>query len=106
MSDGRRGQEGSVALLALVALLLASVLAAGVGRVGAAATARARAQAAADAVALAGAADGRAAAERIATANGAAVVAYRSDGADVLVTVERSTARATARARWEPGAIP
>ena len=106
MTDRRRRQEGHVALLALVALLLAAVLSAGLARLGAVAGQRAHARAVADAVALAGAAEGRDRAERVAAANDARLVAYRAEGADVQVTVERGPARATARARWEPGAIP
>lgn len=102
----RDHQRGQVAPLALVALLLAGLLALGVARVGVAASSRASAQAAADAVALAGASDGRAAAADVAEANQATLVAFRQQGDDVEVTVERRGATATARARWDPAPIP
>ena len=48
---------------------------------------RRSAQRAADAAALAGVTAGRGAAERMAAANGASLVAYGRTGADVIVTV-------------------
>jgi Flp pilus assembly protein TadG len=62
---------------------------------------RTRAQTAADAAALAGAADGRDAAERVAGANGGEVEVYAARGAEVEVTVRVGEARATSRARRE-----
>ena len=59
---------------------------------------RAKAQSFADAVALAGAAEGEAAAGRIAVANGAEVVSYRENGNSVEVTVVALGVRATAAA--------
>ena len=90
-----------VPLLA-VALVLFGVVALGLVRVTIAVTQRSAAQAAADATALAGAVDGPTAADEVAAANGARVIAYVDDGGEVQVTVERQGVRATARARWEP----
>jgi hypothetical protein len=95
-----------VAPLVLVAVLFAGLVVFGVGRIGHAATLRASAQAAADASALAGAADGRDAAASIAAENHADLVSFRQVGDDVVVTVRRRGATATARARWVPAAIP
>lgn len=89
-------------MLPLIAavIVLIGLLALGVGRIGTVAIGRARAQAAADAAALAGARDGRGAAERYASANGATVVAYTEIGADVRVSVRVSTGEtAIAQAR-------
>lgn len=106
MKTDDRSERGQAAILALVALLFAGVLAAGLAQVGRAAAQRASAQAAADATALAGASAGRSAADDVAAANDAQVVAYRVEDVDVLVTVERRGASATARARWVPTPIP
>ena len=92
--------------LVLVALLFAVLLAVGVAQVGRAASLRASAQAAADASALAGAADGQGAAGQVAAANHAVLRSYRTDGTDVVVSIERRGATATARARWQLPAIP
>lgn len=100
------GERGQVVPLLAVALVLSGVLAVGLVRVAVAASGRAAAQAAADAAALAGAAEGLAAAERVAADNGAAVVSYRSDDADVTVVVRRGRHRATATARWDATAAP
>lgn len=85
-----------------ITLLLAGILAVGLIHLAGSAARRAAADAAADATALAGAADGRDAAEAVATANDARLVAYREDGTEVEVEVIRADVRATARARWEP----
>jgi hypothetical protein len=103
--------HGAVALLVVLAALAVSGLAL-------VATVRAsevlldggRARTAADAVALAGVLHGRAAAERIASDNGAVIVSWRSVAIDtgdpppVVVTVEVrvGTARASARATNGP----
>jgi hypothetical protein len=89
----------------LIALL---VLAAGgavvlLGRVGGAAVDRASARTAADAAALAGAAEGRAAAERLATADGGRIVSYRQQGMETEVRVRVGQASALARARRDAG---
>ncbi|MEZ5137617.1 MAG: pilus assembly protein TadG-related protein [Acidimicrobiales bacterium] len=106
MPERRHRQEGQAALLAMVALLLAATAIAGVAHLGRAAAQRAGVQAAADAAALAGASGGRDAAERLAGANGAELVAFVAEGPDVEVTVVRGPVRATARARWDPSPIP
>lgn len=95
-------QRGQAAPIVAVFLLVVGLLGVGLVHVAAAAAVRARVEAAADATALAGAADGRSAAERVATANGARLVGYREEADDVVVQVERRGARATARARWVP----
>lgn len=97
-----RSQRGQVVPLLAVALVLFGVVALGLVRVSTAVTQRSAAQAAADATALAGAVDGPAAADEVAAANGARVVAYLDGGGEVEVTVERRGVRATARARWDP----
>lgn len=61
-----------------------------------------RAQAAADAAALAGVIDGRSAADSVARANGAALVAWSVRGDEVIVVVAVADQRATARATDAP----
>lgn len=63
------------------------------------ATQRARAHTAADAAALAGAAEGEAAAREVAVANGAELVAWYARGRDVWVEVTLGDASARAKAR-------
>lgn len=92
-------ERGSAMPVLVVCMLLACALMFAVGRLGAAATERARAQTAADAAALAGAADGRDAADAFARTNGGAVVRYLVDNDDVEVVVRVGSAVATARAR-------
>ncbi|MCB1039993.1 MAG: hypothetical protein R2701_01540 [Acidimicrobiales bacterium] len=106
MTDRVRCQRGQAALLALVAVLFAGLLAAGVVRVGAAVAQRGSVQAAADAVALASAGGGPAAAQAVADANHVEVVSITEQGNDVVVIVGRDHLRATARARWAPRPIP
>jgi hypothetical protein len=97
-NDRERGQ-------ALPLLLLAVLLAGGtmlvLTRLGAVATHDARARTAADATALAAAAEGPAAAERVATANGGRVLTVEELGADVRVEVAVGERTATAQARAE-----
>lgn len=95
-----RGCDGGQVLpLLLVVVLLAGVVGLGLVRVAVASAHRSSAQAAADAAALAGAAEGEDAARRLATANDAEVLSYRSDGMEVEVVVRRREVVATARAR-------
>ena len=93
-----RDQRGQVLPLAAGVIAIAAVAMVLVVHVGRAANDRARARTAADAVALAGAAEGRAAAEGIAAANHAAIERYTETGDGVLVRVRVGSARATARA--------
>lgn len=92
-------ERGSAVPLVAVAVVLAGMMLMGLGRVGAAGAARAAARTAADAAALAGAADGRTAAEALARANGAELVAYEGIGPDTRVTVRVGPAEAVGRAR-------
>ena len=94
-----RGQA-VVLLLAVVVLIVLSMVA--VGRFGARVVGIEQAQIAADAAALAGVDGGRAAAARLADANGAALVSFTAIGDDVLVTVVVDGVRATARASRAP----
>jgi hypothetical protein len=92
-----------VVVLATVVAVLGAV---GVGAVGRAAVDRRRASTAADAAALAGAINGRPAAEAVAAANGAALVNWSMtagpDGVTVEVRVTRGDASASARASTQP----
>ena len=64
---------------------------------------RAHARTAADAAALAGAAEGRDAADEVARANGAVLESFVAIGADVEVRVRVGSTHATARAQREGG---
>jgi Flp pilus assembly protein TadG len=94
-----RDERGSVTVLVAVLLTLVAALCVSLSNLGAAAGDRARAQSAADAAALAGVAEGREAAERLAARNGAVLVDYREDEATVDVRVEVHGANAQASAR-------
>lgn len=87
-------------LLAVVVIAALSVVA--VGLFGRRIIDRGRAQTAADAAALAATAGGNFAAQRLATANGAVLVAYAESGDVVTVVVEVNGERATARATDGP----
>lgn len=91
-----RGQTLPFAVLVLAVAALGLVL---VVRTAAVAADRAHAQSAADAAALAGAAGGRAAAERLAIANDCILERYERRGDVVTVQVRSGEARATASAR-------
>lgn len=91
-------ERGQVVPLVAVVVLIAGLMALGLGRVGQAAVSRARAQTAADAAALGGAADGRSAADALATANGAHLDQYEELGSSVRVHVSIGDAHAVARA--------
>lgn len=93
-------QAGQTVPLMALLLLLVALMGAGLVRVAAASAARASTQAAADAAALAGANDGREAADRLARRNGAELVAYEEVDLDVVVTIRRGRFTARARARW------
>lgn len=100
----RDRERGQVTPLVAVVVLVVALVALGVARLGAGAVDAARARTAADAAALAGAAEGRAAADEVAAANGGRLVFYEALGTDVVVTVEvgQASVRARARAWWEP----
>ncbi len=103
-----RGDDGQ--LLPLYALVLVVACAAIVllGHLGQLAHRRAQARTAADASALAGAADGREAAARVAAANCAVLEVFveRDGGVDVRVSVHGTSAIARAeRARPAPGVM-
>jgi len=99
----RERERGSTVPLLAVAVVLVGMMVMGLGRMGAAGAARATARTAADAAALAGAADGRAAAEALASANGAELVSYEGIGLDTRVTVRVGPAQAVGRARRAAG---
>ncbi len=92
------GERGSVVPLAAVLAVAIGGLVIGLGRVGVEVVTASRASSAADAAALAGAAQGRQAAERLAAANGAVLVAFEAEGREVQVTVRVGGAEAVARA--------
>jgi hypothetical protein len=93
-------QRGQTVPLVAAVLLVVALVGTGLVRVASAASARAATQAAADAAALAGAGDGRTAAERLARRNGAELLTYEEIDLDVVVTVRRGRFTARARARW------
>jgi hypothetical protein len=95
----KKPERGSVLPFIALAMVLAGVSMVLLARVGGAATARAGARNAADAAALAGAAEGRAAAVALAQANGAELVSYSEVGLDTLVRVRLGPAEASGRAR-------
>jgi len=101
----RRGRSDDGQLLPLYAVI---VLLAGGSMVllvhlGVLAVHRAQARSAADAAALAGAAEGRAAADEVAQRNGAVLESFAEEGNDVEVRVRVGSTRATARARRDGG---
>ncbi len=99
--SSRRGAGDAGQVVPLAAALMVLVVTALVALVPAveALTARARASTAADAAALAGAAEGEAAARRLAAANGAELVEFRREGDEVVVRVRVGAVEAEARAR-------
>jgi hypothetical protein len=99
----RRGDGGQAAALAVIALTtLAVVLIMAVAQLGTSVLERSAAQTAADAAALAGVIGDRPAADRVARANGAAIIAWRAGPHEVTVTVRLGDAVATARATDAP----
>lgn len=95
-----RAQRGQAVPLMAALLLVVALVGTGLVRVASESADRAATQAAADATALAGASDGRVAAERLARRNGSELVAYEEVDLDVVVTVRRGRFTARARARW------
>jgi hypothetical protein len=99
----RRGEKGSTVPLLAVMVLVAGGAIVLLGRVGGASVDRASARTAADAAALAGAAEGRAAAASVAAADGGRIESYREQGVETEVRVSVGQATALARARRESG---
>ncbi len=93
-------QRGQAVPMVAAMLVLVGLLGVGLVRVAAASAGRSATQAAADAAALAGAADGRDAAARLARRNGAELTSYEEVDLDVVVVVRRGRFTARARARW------
>jgi hypothetical protein len=96
-----RGEHGQALPLVAGGLVLVALLAVGAVRLGGVVTDRARAHTAADAAALAGAAEGRTAAAKVAAANGGRLTGYQSSGSSVEVTVRVGDVRAVARAELQ-----
>ena len=93
--------RGQAVMLALAVVVLAAVLAVGLAHMAVGVVRREQAQAAADAAALAGAQGGRAAATRLARANGAELITFavvhRASGTiEVTVSYRGTVARARA----------
>jgi hypothetical protein len=97
-----RGDRGQAVVLLLTVVVLAALAVVAVGSFAQRVTARGRAQTAADAAALAATTGGRAAAQRLASANGATLVSLVVTGADVTVVVEFGGMRAAAQATNGP----
>ena len=98
-------QRGQVVPLLAALVVLAGLAMIALGHLGGGAVERAEARRAADAAALAGAADGKSAAQRLAGDNGAALSRYGETGKDTEVVVRFGDARAIARARREGGGV-
>jgi outer membrane lipoprotein SlyB len=94
----RRDEAGQAIPLVIGVVAVMALLLVGVGWFGAGLVDAAAARTAADAAALAGAVDGRGAAAELAAANGSELVSFRQIGDDVIVTVRRGRATASARA--------
>ncbi len=103
-----RGMAGQAVPLVAALVGVAVVLVLAMGELAADVVDAGQARSAADAAALAGVEGGRQASSTIAASNGAALVMWRRDGADVVVTVRVRDATATSRATGgdvaEPGA--
>jgi len=104
----RSGDSGQALPLMALAVMLAVVAILALARLGGALDDSARARTAADAAALAGAVDGRKAAQDLADQNGGTLVNFvrRGDTVDVSVRVGRATAVASAGARVDWVARP
>lgn len=96
--EGER-DRGQATPLLVVAVGLIAVMVLSLGPMGRTVAQRAQARTAADAAALAGAAEGREAAEQVAEANGAELVSYERSGDDVTVEVVVGGVPASGRAR-------
>lgn len=98
--SGDTGQTATLAVIALTTLAIVLIIA--VARLGTTILERSAAQTAADAAALAGVVSGRTAADAVAGANGAVIIAWTTAGHTVSVTVRLGDAVATARATDAP----
>ena len=101
-------ERGSVLPLVALLVVVAGGLCVALGRLGGDAVEAAQARTAADAAALAGAAEGEAAARAVAEDNGAVLVVYFEDGLDVEVRARVGHAEVGARATRTGGgpAVP
>jgi uncharacterized membrane protein len=102
VQDALENQRGQVLPLAALLLVLAAVALMVTVQVGRVLDDRARAATAADAAALAGAAEGEAAAREMAEANDAQLLSFRQEGADTVVEVRVGRAVGRARATRDP----
>jgi len=94
--------SGQAVVLLLAVIVIAALSVVAVGLFGQRIVDRGHAQTAADAAALAGAVGGRAAAQRLASTNGASLVAFVDAGDVVSVVVEFDGVSAGARATSGP----
>jgi uncharacterized membrane protein len=93
-----RSDHGQLLPLYAVIMLVACGAIVLLAQLGQRANRRVQARTAADAAALAGAAEGRSAANAVATANGAVLDDFRQEGTEVSVVVHIAGTHATARA--------
>jgi len=100
-----RGERGQAVPLLAALVVIAGLAMIALAHLGGGAVERAAARRAADAAALAGAAEGRGAADRLAAANDASIRRYDESGRDAEVVVRFGEARAIARARRESGGL-
>ena len=98
MGERWRFDGGQAVPLTAALVAVAAVLVLGIGHLAGDVVDAGRARAAADAAALAGVTGGPGAAATFAVRNGATLVRWRREGADVVVTVRVGDAVATARA--------
>ena len=98
-----RSDSGQLAPLYALIVLVACGAALVLVHLGVITVHRAHARTAADAAALAGAAEGRGAAEQVAVANGAVLESFEAVGDEVEVRVRVDGSHARARARREGG---
>jgi hypothetical protein len=99
-------ERGQVVPLLAAFVVFAGLFMIGLAHLGGGAAQRAMARRAADAAALAGAAEGPDAAQRLARANDARITRNKTSGNESEVVVEYGDARAIARARREGGGQP
>lgn len=106
MGRSRTGDGGQVLPLAAAMLAVAAAALIALVPVGRALEDRARARTAADAAALAGAAEGEAAARQVARENGGRLLTFERSGTEVTVRVAVGDRSASARARAVAGPAP